>query len=57
MLNNSFDRANLSIKNLWWLATFTISSNKDFTWTWVFQRYKISKNIWWTDVEKKIIEK
>jgi hypothetical protein len=44
------------IKNLWWVAIFLLDLNKDFIWTWSIKKYKITKDIWWKEVEKTIIE-
>ncbi len=56
-LTSTYNKAELNIKNMWWLTTFSIDSNNNFTWTWVLQKYKIIKEIWWKSVEKTIFEK
>lgn len=55
-LDTSYDKADLVIKNLWWVAIFLLDLNKDFIWTWSIKKYKITKDIWWKEVEKTIIE-
>lgn len=55
-LNNSYDKASLTLENLWWLATFRINTIKSYEWAWNINKFKLTKNIWWKEVEKSIIE-
>lgn len=53
-LGNDYNNANLTIKNLWGLSTFIISSSQDYYWIW--KKYKVLKNIWWKNIEKSSFE-
>lgn len=56
ILNTSYNRAELSFKNLWWFSSFVFKSSLDLAWTWVNDKFKVTRNIWWMDIEKTIIE-
>lgn len=56
-LNSTYDRVELSFKNLWWFSSFVFKSSIDMIWTWIHDRFKVTRNIWWIDIEKTIIEK
>jgi hypothetical protein len=55
-LYSPYDRVDLSLKNLWWYSSFVFKSSLDLVWTWINDKFTVTKNIWWTDVEKTIIE-
>ncbi len=55
-LNTSYDRAELTLKNLWWYSTFVFESSLETMWTWTSKKFTITRNIWWMDIEKTIIE-
>lgn len=58
ILNNSYDKVNLKIKNLGWISKIIFETNNDnFHWTWITKKYKIEKKIWWKYIEKTIITK
>ncbi len=55
-LNSTYSRVELSFKNLWWFSSFVFKSSLNSIWTWVNDKFKVTKNIWWMDIEKTIIE-
>jgi hypothetical protein len=55
-LDSSYDRVALSLKNLWWYSSFIFNSSLDLEWTWINDKFTVTKNIWWMEVEKTIIE-
>lgn len=55
-LTSAYDRADINLKNLWWFSSFSLDLNKTPMWTWTTKKYRITKTIWWKEVEKSIIE-
>ena len=56
MLSSDYNKSELTLKNLWWISSFLLDVNKETTWTWNTKKYKITKDIWWKQVEKNIID-
>lgn len=56
VLDLQYKKTDLIVKNLWANLIFKLETNTEILTSWTIKKYKITKNIWWKDVEKNVIE-